>query len=158
MEICDVVDEFGTRTGKIVTRGTKLEIGEYYRVVHIWIRDENNHYLIQQRAFHLASGPGVWATTVGYIVASEESIDGAIREVKEELNIDLLPTHLKRVDSHVLDGRVEDVWVAELPRESLATPIPGEDVADYRWVSRNELEHMVNQGSFFRYSYHGKFF
>ena len=157
-EICDVVDEFGKPTGKVVTRGTKLGTGDYYLVVHVWISDEDNHYLIQQRAFHLASSPGVWATTVGYVIANEESIDGAIREVKEELNVELLRTHLKRVDRHVLDNRVEDVWVAELPRESIATPIPGEDVAKYRWVSRNELEHMVNQGMFFRYSYHGKFF
>ena len=59
MEICDVVDEFGTRTGRVVTRGTELALSEFYLVVHVWIRDENSNYLIQQRALHLASDPGI---------------------------------------------------------------------------------------------------
>jgi len=45
VEICDVVDEFGTRTGRVVTRGTELAPREFYLVVHVWIRDENSNYL-----------------------------------------------------------------------------------------------------------------
>jgi len=158
MEACDVVDEFGTRTGRIVTRGTPLTTGEYYLVVQVWIRDENNNYLIQQRGLHLQSSPGVWATTVGYVKAGEEIRDAAIREVKEELGLELSPTHLKRIDRHVLDNRVEDVWMAEVVRNTIGTPVPGEEIADYKWLSREELEKWVNRGQFFRYSYHGKFF
>ena len=157
MELCDVVDKFGNRTGHVVTRDTELASNEFYLVVHVWIRDEN-HYLIQQRALHLVSDPGVWATTVGYVLAGEESIGGAIREVKEELGIQLLSSHLKRIDRHVLDNRVEDVWMAEVSRESISKLILGEEVADYKWVSREGLEQLVGQGEVFRYSYHGKFF
>ena len=158
MELCDVVDKSGNRTGRTVERGTKLGSDEFYPVVHVWIRDDDHNYLIQQRGPHLESGPGVWATTVGYVVSGEESIDAVIREVKEELGIQLLPGHLKRIDRHVLDNRVEDIWIAEAPRDALGTPIPGEEVADYKWVSRDKLEELVNRGEVFRYSYHGKFF
>jgi 8-oxo-dGTP diphosphatase len=153
MELCDVVDQYGNRTGRFVERGTELTSGEFYLVVHVWIRDKNNHYLIQQRAFHLASGPGVWATTVGYVLSGEESISGALREVTEELGLQLSVAHIKRFDSHTFDNRFEDVWVAEVTRDSISTPNPGDDVAAYRWVSKTELEQMVSLGSFFRYSY-----
>jgi isopentenyldiphosphate isomerase len=158
MELCDVVDRFGNRTGRVVERGTSLSTNEFYLVVHVWIRDENSNYLIQQRALHLESGPGVWCTTVGYVMSGEESIEGAMREVNEELGIELLPEHLKRTDRHVLDNRVENVWMAEIPRNVIGTFILGDEVADCKWVSRDELEQLVDRGDVFRYSYHGKFF
>jgi len=153
MELCDVVDKFGERTGRVVARGTELAINEYYLVVHVWIRDENENYLIQQRALHLASAPGVWATTVGYVLADEESISSAIREVREELGIQLSPTHLKLFDRHTLESRCEDVWLAEVPRESIGTPVLGLEVANYKWVHKVDLKQLVDQGGFFQYSY-----
>jgi 8-oxo-dGTP diphosphatase len=153
MEACDIVDELGNRTGRIVTRGTDLAAGEYYPVVHVWIRDELNHYLIQQRAFHLASGPGIWAATVGYVLAGEDSISAAIREVDEELGIHLLPSHLKQIGRHAMENRVEDIWLANILRSSIGTPILGPEVADWKWVSKVELEQMVSRDDFYRYSY-----
>ena len=58
VEMCDVVDEFGTRTGRAVIRGTELAPGEFHLVVHIWIRDETGEYLIERRAPDLESDPG----------------------------------------------------------------------------------------------------
>jgi len=158
MELCDVVDKFGNRTERIVERGTRLNPGEYYLVVHVWIKDEVNNYLIQQRALHLESDPGVWCITVGYITSGEESIDSALREVKEELGIQLTQKHLNRIDRHVLENRVEDVWVAIISKGSTGVPVLSYEVADYKWVSRDELERLVKQGKFFKYSYLGKFF
>lgn len=153
VETCDVVDKFGNRTGRTVTRGTNLGNGEYYLVVHVWIRDENHNFLIQRRALHVVSDPGIWATTVGYVRAGEESIAGAIREVNEELGIQLAPTQLRRLHHHTMDDRVEDIWLADVLRNEIGNPVPGSEVAEWRWISKVELERMTNQGDFFRYSY-----
>ena len=153
MELCDVVDEFGNRTGQIVTRGTKLEPGEFYLVVHGWIRDENANYLIQQRSAQLASDPAIWATTVGYVLADEDSLSGAIREVEEELGIRLLPAQINRFDRHTMQNRVEDIWLAEILRNSIGVPTLGPEVAAWKWVSKAELEQMVSRSEFFKYSY-----
>jgi len=146
MESCDVVDTSGIRTGRVVPRGTNLATGEYYLVVHVWIKDEDGNYLIQQRAFHLASDPGVWAVTVGYVQVGEESIAGAIREVKEELDIQLSPTHLQKFDRHAMDNRVEDVWLADVLHDSVQVSILETEVADWKWQ-------MIERGDFFGYSY-----
>ena len=153
MEKCDVVNEFGARTGRVVTRGTQLGPGEYYLVVHVWIRDEQGHYLIQQRAPHLLSGPNVWATTVGYVLAGEESIRGAIREVQEELGLELSPTQMQRVDQLIFENRVEDIWLVDVVQSLLGAPVLGPEVSDLKWVSRGALGHMVTQKTFFAYSY-----
>lgn len=153
VEICDIVDRFGNRTGRVATRGTELASDEFYPVVHVWIRDERGNYLIQQRAFHLASSSGIWATTVGYIVAGEESSAAAIREVEEELGIQLFPSYLILLDRHTMEDRVEDIWLADVLSISIGTPIAGPEVAGWKWVSKVELQQLVSQNDFFRYSY-----
>jgi 8-oxo-dGTP pyrophosphatase MutT (NUDIX family) len=158
VEICDVVNQLGDRTGRVVPRGTELGRGEYYLVVHVWIRDETDNLLIQRRAAHLVSGPGVWATTVGYVRAGEESIAGAIREVHEELGIQLFPTQLRLLYRHTMDDRVEDIWLAEVLQDQIGKPSLGPEVAEWQWISRIELERMANRGDFFKYSYLGDIF
>jgi 8-oxo-dGTP pyrophosphatase MutT (NUDIX family) len=153
MELCDIVDESGNRTGRVAPRGSALPLGEFFPVVHVWIRDEFGNYLIQQRAFDRLSDPGVWAITAGYILAGEDSLSGAIREVEEELGIQLSPSHLKRFDRHALENRLEDIWLADIPRSSMGTPTSGPEVANWKWVSKVELEQMAGRNDFFRYSY-----
>jgi len=153
MELCTLVDTTGTPTGRTVPRGTSLAPGEYYPVVHVWIRDEAGYFLIQQRAFHLASGPGVWATTVGYVQAGEDSLAGALREVDEELGLRLPPACLRVLSYRAWETRFETRWVAEVARSVTGTPVLGPEVADWKWVSKTELAQMVQEGIFFRYSY-----
>lgn len=158
MELCNLVNEHGTRTGRIVPRGTQLSPGEYYPVIHVWIRDEHNNYLIQQRAFHLASGPGVWATTVGYVQAGEEFIAAVIREVEEELGIRLPLDCLEMFSHRAWENRFEKRWLAKVSRNAIGAPALGPEVADCKWVYNVDLDEMVKRGEFFRYSYHGEQF
>ena len=152
MEICDVYDESGQHTGQRVARGTRLQAGHYYLAVNIWIRNESGEYLIQQRALHLKSAPGIWATTVGYVIAGEESLAGAIREVMEELNLQLSPVQLRHFDRFRTPPRIEDVWMADILSNAMG-PEAGEDVADWKWASKEEIRQMIRDGVFFAYSY-----
>jgi 8-oxo-dGTP diphosphatase len=155
MELCDILDEFGTRTGRAVTRGTKLAPGEFILVVHVWIRDETGRYLIQQRALNLEVEPGIWATTAGHVQSGEDSLAGAIRETSEELGLQLAPAHFRRLDRLKIKNRIEDLWLAEVSHASLGAPTLGLEVADWKWVSKAELEQLASQGDFFAYSYLG---
>jgi len=155
MELCDIVDEFGTRTGRAVTRGTKLTPGEFILVVHVWIRDETGRYLIQQRALNLKDDPGIWATTAGHVQSGEDSLAGAIREAGEEVGLQLAPTQFRRLDRLKMGHRIEDLWLAEVSRTAISAPTLGPEVADCKWVSKAELEQLASQGDFFAYSYLG---
>lgn len=152
MEICDIHDETGQRTGRTAVRGTTLALGEYYLAVQVWIRDETGAYLIQRRALHLVSAPGIWATTAGYAWAGEESINAAIREVNEELGLPLSPEQFQRFARLRMTHQIEDVWLANVLRDAVE-PTLSEEVMDWKWASKHEITEMIGSGEFFAYSY-----
>ena len=84
-ELWDVLDERGNKTGRLHERGKPMQQGEFHLVVHVWIIDKNNEFLIQKRT------GGKWETTGGAAIAGEDSISAALREANEELGVDLTP-------------------------------------------------------------------
>ena len=153
MERCNVVDEFGVRTGRVVIRGSSLAPGEYYPVVHIWIKDELGRYLVQQRALHLKYAPGVWAATVGYVWAGEESRAAAVREVQEELGLELPPALLRSLARMTYENLFEEVWLVEVSQNMLGEITLDPDVADTLWATKAELAERIRRGAFYGYSY-----
>ena len=50
MELWDIYDRNRNKTGKIIKRGERMLEGEFHLIVHIWIKNSNNEFLIQQRS------------------------------------------------------------------------------------------------------------
>ena len=50
MELWDILDEKGNKTGRTMVRGNRIKRGDYHLVVHIWAKNEKGEYLIQKRA------------------------------------------------------------------------------------------------------------
>ena len=80
MEIWDIYDINGQKTGRTIERGKRLEEGDYHLGVHIWPKDELGRFLIQKRAPHLDLLPDTWAATGGSAFAGEDSLSAAMRE------------------------------------------------------------------------------
>lgn len=85
MEIFDLYDINGVLLDKKMMRGESNQKGEFHLVVHIWIKNSNGQYLIQQRNKLTDRIPFQWAATGGAVSSGEDSITGAIRETYEEL-------------------------------------------------------------------------
>ena len=77
--------------GKDHVRGEQLPIDGYHLVVHVWIRNSKGEYLIAQRSANRTAFPLVWECVDGSVLKGEDSLQGALREVKEEVGVDLLP-------------------------------------------------------------------
>ena len=97
MEIFDVVDEEGRPTGETVSRQEAHEKGIRHRTAHIWvIRREPGkggiQILLQKRAMDKDSFPGQYDTSsAGHIHAGDEPRISAVRELQEELGIEVRP-------------------------------------------------------------------
>ncbi len=94
----------------------------------------------------------MWETTGGSVLLSEDSLEGALREVREELGIDLPPKEGKLLFSRVRDwvdgkrfGDILDVWEFPFEGEADLTAAEGE-VCDTRWADVTEIGRMLESG------------
>ncbi len=153
MERLDIYDQNGQPTGRVIDRGARLAAGDHILVVQLWIRDELGQYLIQQRAHHLVDAPGIWATTAGHVQAGEDSRSAALRELDEEMGLQISPDLLSHFLRFTRNNIIQDVWVANVLTADLGGPVIGVEVAGWMWASREKIEAMVASGDFFPYRY-----
>ena len=88
MERFDVLDEKGAFTGEVCTREQAHTLGLWHRTAHVWIVRPPAMLLLQKRSPMKDSYPGCWdISSAGHLDAGEEPLQGAERELKEELGI-----------------------------------------------------------------------
>lgn len=105
MEKWDLYNAKREKSGITVCRGEIIPKGLYHLSVSVWIVNQQGQYLLSQR-HPKKQYPLYWECTGGSVLSGETSLQGAIREVKEELGTILLV-------SRVFDG-VSDLLIAQL--------------------------------------------
>lgn len=156
MEYWDIYDKNKNKTGKIIQRGQRLLDDEYHLIVHIWIKNSEGKFLIQQRS-EKVKNPLVWSATGGSVVAGEDSYSGALREMKEELGIDLSNEKGHLFDSSLYEEDNQKYWCdtylyfIDLDVEKLQ--LQKEEVKQAKYEKMEVIKQMMNDGDFFIYDY-----
>jgi len=157
MELWDIYDANGKNLNKKVRRGNFIPLGEYHLVVHIWLYNNKNEFLIQKRNKPLGNKPldsykNIWACTGGAVLAGETSLDAAIRETKEEMGINLNKNKLIKIDRTLCDSYIQDVWIGEWNGNSDNIKFDPVEVQEVSWVTEKKLNEMIRAGQFYNYS------
>jgi len=88
MELIDVVDEQGNKTGEVLEKKLAHKLGKWHIAAHVWIYNSKGELMLQQRSLIKDTFPGLWDISVaGHISAGESPETGAIREVEEEIGL-----------------------------------------------------------------------
>ena len=155
MELIDVLDENGNKTGLVEDRCEVYRKGLWHRSSHIWIENDNKEILVQRRNPNKSTFPNLWAISVaGHVMSGETSRDTAIRELKEEVNLDVRPDELeylftiKRIqpykDSYL---RVfDDVYILHKNIDVDDTKLQVEELTDIKYVYYEYLEKIFKEG------------
>jgi len=97
-EMLDILNSDGTLTGEIISKKDAHKNGVWHRAAHVWFFNNNNEILLQKRANHIESHPGKYdISAAGHLTAGDTFIKGALREVKEELGIELEEKDLVKI-------------------------------------------------------------
>ena len=105
------------------------------------IRDDKGRLLLVKRGHE--PGAGLWSLPGGRIEPGETDAEALVREMREETGLEVEPGPLLgTVRRPAVDGAVLDI------RDYAATVIggtlrPGDDAADARWVSGEELDSLA---------------
>lgn len=151
MEYWDLYDEKRNKLNKVVQRGDKLNDDEYHIVVNSWIRNSKNEFLITQRAA-TRKFAFMWECTGGSALKGETSLDAAVREVKEELGIDvdrntgkLIGTTLRHYPNC---PDIFDVWIFTSDVSIKDVTIQEEEVCNVMWASVDKIKELYNDKKF----------
>lgn len=139
MEKWDLYTKYREKTGREHVRGGKIPEGFYHLVVHIWIRNCKGEYLISQRSAGRPTFPLMWECVGGSVIMGESSIDGALREVKEEVGLDLEPETGKLLFTKIRESDIVDVWLFEYDGDLHLDDATTDEVADCRWMTVSEI-------------------
>lgn len=155
MEKWDLYTKYREKTGKEHIRGEEIPEGFYHLVVHVWIRNRKGEYLISQRSADRPTFPLMWECAGGSVLKGESSIEGAIREVKEEVGLDLEPDMGTLLFSKIrgTDTRYEckvfndimDVWLFSYDGELQLEAATTDEVADCRWMTVSEIKKLYEE-------------
>lgn len=148
MELWDLYTRDRRLTGEAHIRGEKLPPERYHLVVHVWIRNSRGEWLISQRAASRPTFPLMWECVGGSVTTGEDSLTGAIREAKEEVGVDLDPTHGRMVSSTVREHfqDIKDDWLFLYDGPIDLSAATTDEVADMRWMTVEEIRTLYDAG------------
>lgn len=148
-EFWNIYDRERRDTGKLHSRGKPLPPDEYHIVVNAWLRNRNGDYLISRRSPQKTDALH-WESTGGSILAGETSLQGAIREVKEELGIDIDPACGRLICSGIRQYEscpdILDVWLFDCDAPIESVMLQQEETCDAKYASAQEIAEMYRAG------------
>lgn len=152
MELWDVLDKHGNKTGKIVERGTELEQGEYRLIIDVWIINKNKEFLISKRIPTKHPEPDKWNPVCGSVIAGEDSISAALRETKEELGITLDTQHGRLIKRFTAwQTAIIDVWLFNQEVDINSVLLQEEETDEVMWATSDLIKQIVEKGNFISY-------
>lgn len=152
MEMFDLYDENRIKTGQTIPRGSAVPEGSYRMVVHICIFCSDGKMLIQQRQPFKKGWSNLWDVSVGgSAVSGDSSRSAAVRELGEELGIDIEPAKLRKFIT-ICDKSVFDDWyTVTMDIEPSELHLQYEEVQNAKWVDIDEIKAKIRSGEFIPY-------
>lgn len=145
MEYWDIYNEDKQLLGKTIKRGEKLEEGEYHLVVGIWTVTPEGKILLTQR--HPDKDWGLlWECSGGGVRAGESSLEGAVRELKEEIGVGVTEAELQFMGSLRTKHYFVDTYLYVTDIDLKMLNLQKEEVVDAKLVTLEEFEAMNEEG------------
>ena len=154
-EYYDILDESGNKTGKAKPASEVHEKELWHGGVHIWIVNDNNEVLMQKRADNVEINPGILdISCAGHIIAGESPLEGAIRELREELGIEVNIEDLEyikmiknwhQIRDKYMHNTIDYMFIIKKDIPIYNIKIQKEEVESVKYISIKELHNMFNR-------------
>lgn len=154
MEYFDLYDKNGKQLNQTKLRAEVHRDGDWHAAVDIWILNSHGELLLQKRAKQKESFPSLWEVSCsGHISEGEDSKTSAVREIKEELGLDLEEKTLKFLfkskDSYVtnkgtfINNEFKDVYLVKKDIEIKELKLDPSEVSEVKFMAVEDLKRHI---------------
>ena len=152
MEVLDLYTKDRIKTGKTMIRGGKQPKDTYRLVVHVCIFNKDGQMLIQQRQPFKSGWPNMWDFSAGgSVISGEDSSKAAVREVKEELGVDISLENKRPALTISFSHGYDDIYLCEKEIDIDSLQLQYEEVQAARWANIGEILEMIDEEIFIPY-------
>ena len=153
MEYFDVLNERGEFTGKVETREICHEQGLWHRAVYGFIFNKEGDVLLQKRSANKKLWPNFWDVTAGgHVLAGEFGLQAIIREIKEELNINVNENEVKYLvgstsineKGNIINKHFNEAFIINKDIDIEQIKLQKEEVSDIKWFTKKEILDRIN--------------
>jgi len=160
MELLDILNENGIKTGETATRDDCHKKGLWHRAVIIAVVNDYNQVLMQQRAKNKDKYPNLWDISVaGHVPAGEDSLSSASTEIMEEIGF-MLPRSVRvedfrfmfsfrsqlAINKDFIENQIYDFFIYRANIDESNIKIQKNEVQAVKFLTAFEIKEMQEQG------------
>lgn len=154
-ELLEVLDNMGNSVGQVCPRSLVHKHGYFHATVHVWVVNNSHDLLLQKRSHVKDINPGMWdISCAGHLIAGDTSQDAAVRELHEELGIEVGISELfflcstvqsySSTDGLIQDNEFTDVYLLALHNDQLIRRNP-QEIDEIKFISVETFNSMVTR-------------
>lgn len=164
MELFDILEENGSKSGIVRERGVAHRDGSLHGTVHIWIfrerPDGGRDVLLQKRSLVKDSNPGCYdISSAGHLSSGDIALEGALRELKEELGVTASPEDLHYIGKHrgsfqapfygrmFRDNELSNVYVITKYIDESRLRLQESEVESVMWMDYETCRRQIHEGT-----------
>ncbi len=154
MEYLDILDENGNKTSITKLREYAHRDGDWHKVAFIFVVNDKGEIILQRRSKEKQTNPNKWtASASGHLSAGDSDIEGAIRELEEEIGIKANENDLQYLftvkEQHIEEDRnlkishISNVYVLQRNVNIEDLILQKEEVSEVKYVYYKDFEKML---------------
>ena len=146
MELLDLYDEDGRKLGSTIKRGEKPKNG-YVMLSIVFIKNSYEKYLIQKTSDEKGSK---YSSTGWHVTHNEDGISTIIRELKEELGLNIVDDELQNIAlvKHPKGPCIINLYLINKDIDINTLKLQTEEVESVMWMSNNEIISLIKEDKF----------
>ena len=132
--------------------------GYLHASIHVWFYTDSGELLLQKRSPNKISFPNLWDVSVaGHVSSCEKTITSALREVEEEIGLQIKRSDLNFIGTHkelhhhktdFIDNEIHYLYISKLHRKLEELTIQEEELTELKLIPISEFEKIMQDSDF----------
>lgn len=148
MEILDLYNDLGEKLKETIIRGEKPDKGKNIMLSVIFIKNNEDKYLIQKTS---KTKGNYFSSTGGHVTQGENGLETIKRELEEELGIVNVSDKIQHIKTFKYPTKpcIFNVYLLNIEQLNISElKLQKEEVEEVKLLTSKEIENIINNGDF----------